>query len=104
MPEMDGIGLLRHVRATYPDTAIILVTAVSDVETAVACLAEGAMDYVAKPFFPDEVRARVRQALEKRRLVLENREYHERLEEKVAIQAQRSRTSFSPRFIRSPTP
>jgi response regulator RpfG family c-di-GMP phosphodiesterase len=94
MPEMDGIGLLRHVRATYPDTAIILVTAVSDVETAVACLAEGAMDYVAKPFFPDEVRARVRQALEKRRLVLENREYHERLEEKVAVQAQRIEDIF----------
>src|SRR5688500_5364908 len=94
MPEMDGIGLLRHVRTTYPDTVIILVTAVSDVATAVACLAEGAMDYVAKPFFPDEVLARVRQALEKRRLVLENREYHEQLEEKVAIQAQRIEDIF----------
>lgn len=94
MPEMDGIGLLRHVRATYPDTVIILVTAVADVATAVACLAEGAMDYVAKPFFPDEVLARVRQALDKRRLILENREYHERLEEKVAIQAQRIEDIF----------
>jgi putative two-component system response regulator len=94
MPELDGIGLLRHVRATLPDTVVILVTAVADVETAVACLAEGAMDYLAKPFHPDEVRARVRQALEKRRLILENREYHERLEEKVAIQAQRIEDIF----------
>ena len=94
MPEMDGIALLRHVRAAHPDTVVILITAVSDVETAVACLAEGAMDYVPKPFHPDEVRARVRQALEKRRLVLENREYHERLEEKVAIQAQRIEDIF----------
>ena len=94
MPEVDGIGLLRHIRATYPDTVVILITAVADVETAVACLAEGAMDYLAKPFHQDEVRARVRQALEKRRLVLENREYHERLEEKVAIQAQRIEDIF----------
>lgn len=94
MPEMDGIGLLRHVRATYPDTAVILITAVADVQTAVECLAEGAMDYLTKPFHPDEVRARVRQAIDKRRLVLENREYHERLEEKVAIQAQRIEEIF----------
>lgn len=94
MPEVDGIGLLRHIRSRFPDTAVILITAVSDVETAVACLAEGAMDYLAKPFHPDEVRARVRQALEKRRLILENRDYHERLEEKVAIQAQRIEEIF----------
>jgi len=94
MPEVDGLALLRHIRATYPDTVVILVTAVADVETAVACLAEGAMDYLAKPYHPDEVRARVRQALEKRRLVLENREYHERLEEKVAVQAQRIEDIF----------
>lgn len=94
MPEMDGIALLRHVRATYPDTAIILITAVADVETAVACLAEGAMDYLAKPFHPDEVRARVRQALEKRRLILENLDYQDKLEEKVAVQAQRIEDIF----------
>ena len=41
MPEVDGIGLLRHVRANYPDTVVILVTAVADVEVAVACLADG---------------------------------------------------------------
>jgi HD-GYP domain-containing protein (c-di-GMP phosphodiesterase class II) len=52
------------------------------------------MDYVSKPFHPDEISARVSQALEKRRLLLENREYHERLEEKVAIQAQRIEDIF----------
>ncbi len=94
MPELDGIGLLREVRSRYPDTAVMLVTAVADVRTAVDCLAEGAMDYVTKPFQLEEVRARVRQALDKRRLILENRDYQERLEERVAIQSRRLEQLF----------
>lgn len=94
MPEMDGIQLLRAVRDRYPDTAVMLITAVADVGTAVKCLAEGAVDYLTKPFHLDEVRARVRQALEKRRLILENRDYQERLEEKVEVQARRLEEIF----------
>jgi putative two-component system response regulator len=41
MPDLDGIGLLRQVRQRYPDTAVMLITAVADVSTAVNCLAEG---------------------------------------------------------------
>src|SRR5918998_1210550 len=87
MPKMDGIELLRQVRARYPDTAVMMLTAVADVESAVSCFAIGALDYLTKPFNLDEVRARVSQALERRRLLIENREYRERLEEKVAAQA-----------------
>lgn len=94
MPELDGIGLLREIRARYPDTAVMLVTAVADVSTAVKCLSEGAVDYLTKPFHLDEVRARVRQALEKRRLIIENRDYQERLEEKVEVQARRLEEIF----------
>ena len=94
MPEMDGIGLLREIRARYPDTAVMLITAVADVSTAVNCLAVGAMDYLTKPFHLEEVRARVRQALDKRRLLLENRDYQSLLEEKVAIQARRLEELF----------
>ena len=57
-------------------------------------LGEGAMDYVTKPFHLDEVRAGVRQALEKRRLIRENHDYQERLEEKVAVQARRLEELF----------
>jgi len=94
MPQMDGIELLRQVRARYPDTAVVLITAVADVEVAVSCLAIGAMDYLTKPFHLEEVRARVTQALEKRRLILENREYQERLEDRVAAQARRLEELF----------
>ena len=94
MPRMDGIELLRQVRGRWPDTAVVMVTAIADVEVAVSCLAIGAMDYLTKPFHLEEVRARVAQALEKRRLILENRDHHDRLEERVAVQAQRLEKLF----------
>jgi cyclic di-GMP phosphodiesterase len=94
MPEMDGVTLLREIVARWPDTAVIMVTAVAEVESAVACLQLGALDYVAKPFHLDEVRARVRQALDKRRLIIENKSYQKDLEERVAVQARRIEEIF----------
>src|SRR2546430_3612904 len=47
MPQMDGVTLLREILARWPDTAVIVVTAVAEVESAVACLQLGALDYVA---------------------------------------------------------
>ena len=94
MPRMDGIELLKQVRSRWPDTAVVMITAVADVEVAVSCLASGAMDYLTKPFHLEEVRARVKQALEKRRLVLENREYQKHLELRVAEQARRLEMLF----------
>ena len=89
MPQMDGVGLLREIIARWPGTAVIVVTAVAEVESAVACLQLGALDYVAKPFHLDEVRARVMQALDKRRLKMEVEDYRRTLEERVQEQARR---------------
>jgi len=89
MPQMDGVGLLREIIAKWPDTAVIVVTAVAEVESAVACLQLGALDYVAKPFHLDEVRARVMQALDKRRLKMELEDYRHNLEQRVQEQARR---------------
>lgn len=94
MPEMDGVTLLREIRAAHPDVAVVMLTAVAEVEVAVQCLANGAMDYITKPFVFDEVQARVGQALEKRRLLLENRDYQARLEERVKTQALRLEQLF----------
>jgi putative two-component system response regulator len=94
MPKMDGLELLRQVRARWPDVAVVMITAVADVEVAVSCLAIGAMDYLTKPFHLEEVRARVAQAMENRRLVIENRGYQEHLQDKVAVQARRLEELF----------
>ncbi|PYO94901.1 MAG: two-component system response regulator [Gemmatimonadetes bacterium] len=94
MPEMDGVTLLREIIMRWPETAVIVVTAVAEVESAVACLQMGALDYVAKPFHLDEVRARVSQALDKRRLITENRSYQQSLEDRVEAQARRIEELF----------
>src|SRR3982751_2315664 len=94
MPKMDGFALLREIRSLYPDVAVVMITAVADVEIAVNCLAIGAADYVIKPYQLEDVRARVAQAMEKRRLILENRAYREGLEERVTEQARRLEELF----------
>jgi response regulator RpfG family c-di-GMP phosphodiesterase len=87
MPRMDGGELLRHIHEKWPDTAVVMITAISDVNHALRCLDEGALDYVTKPFRIEEIRGRVGQALEKRRLLIENRAYREQLEARVVEQA-----------------
>jgi putative two-component system response regulator len=94
MPAMDGVEFLRQLRARYPDTAVIMLTAVAEVRTAVTCLQMGAMDYMSKPVVIDEVRARVTQALERRDLILQNRFYQKHLETRVKEQAQRIKEIF----------
>lgn len=94
LPGMDGAELLREVRTHWPETAVVMITAVSDVNLAVRCLELGALDYLTKPFRIDELRARVNQALEKRRLLRENRVYRTRLEERVTIQARKYEELF----------
>jgi putative two-component system response regulator len=94
MPKMDGFELLQAIRQRFPDVAVVMITAVADVESAVNCLGIGAADYVIKPYQLEDVRARVAQALDKRRLILENRAYRESLEERVAEQARRLEELF----------
>jgi len=74
MPDMDGIELLRRLRAARPALPVILLTAHGSVPSAVAAMREGAFDYVAKPFDNDELRALVARAVELTRLERENRE------------------------------
>ena len=59
MPEMDGVTLVGKIRERWPEIAIVVITAVTDVEVAVACLQMGAMDYITKPFQLKEVEARL---------------------------------------------
>jgi putative two-component system response regulator len=94
MPEMDGVTFLREAVRRYPDMAMIMLTGVAEVSTAVECLKLGALDYISKPVMVEEVRARLDKALEKRQLILQNRFYQETLESRVRELDQRNRTSL----------
>ena len=73
MPRMDGMQLLDAVRARFPETLFVLVTAQGDERTAVQALKLGAYDYLPKPFDNEEIRATVRHAHEVLSLRAENR-------------------------------
>lgn len=88
MPGMSGIEVLSQMVVDHPDTCVIMITAVSDAHTAVEAMRLGAYDYVTKPFDLDTLTMRVEKALERRRLLLENREYQLRLEQKVEHQVE----------------
>ncbi|MFC2060239.1 HD domain-containing phosphohydrolase [Chloroflexota bacterium] len=94
MPGKSGIELLPEIKAIYPDIAIVMATAASDISVAIQCMKQGAYDYITKPFNLDDVHLSVGRALDKRRLELEIKEYRQHMEEKVAEQAEKIRTSF----------
>ena len=73
MPPRSGLELLDAVREHSPETVVIMITAFSTTETAIAAMKQGAYDYVTKPFKVDELRVVIEKALEKRLLATENR-------------------------------
>lgn len=74
MPRMDGRQLFRRLKDQDGDLPVILITGHADVAEAVEAMHDGVYDFVAKPYAPERLVSSVRRALEKRRLVLENRE------------------------------
>ena len=94
MPGKLGTDVLREIQVRYPDTAVIMVTAIADVETGIKSMKMGAYDYIIKPVDLNMLVVSVDKALDKRRLMLENREYQLHLEEKVEAQTEKIRKSF----------
>lgn len=62
MPDMDGIALLKQVQRDYPNLPVIVMTAHSDLESAVSAFHEGAFEYLPKPFDIPEMVALVKRA------------------------------------------
>lgn len=73
MPGVDGLELFRRLTSIDSDLPVILVTGHGDIPMAVQALQEGAYDFIAKPFAADRLVQSVARAMEKRRLVMENR-------------------------------
>lgn len=84
MPGKTGLELLSEIKKVDDDVIFIMISAVKDIEFAISAMSKGAYDYVSKPFKLAQVKMVIDKALEKRRLILENREYQKSLENKVA--------------------
>ena len=94
MPGKTGLDILPEIKARYPHTAVIMATAVNEVDVVIECMKQGAYDYLTKPFDLTEVVMSVNRAFEKRKLELELKDYHEHLKQKVDEQAKIIRDVF----------
>src|ERR1700757_3512797 len=72
MPHMDGLTVLRQVKAQDGGLAVVMMSGHGDIATAVSAMKEGACDYLVKPFGEEEVLRVVQKALAMRALVVEN--------------------------------
>jgi DNA-binding NtrC family response regulator len=73
MPEMKGIELLEHATRLAPETVVIIITAYGSIDTAIAALRKGAVDYILKPVDFDELLVKMRRILAGRTLAVENK-------------------------------
>ena len=94
MPGKSGTEILSEVKSAYPDTVVIMATAIIDINVAIQCLKQGAEDYICKPFNLEELSLAVQRAIDRRHLQLELREYQQFLEEKVEEQTEQLRRVF----------
>ena len=68
MPGMDGMEVLRQVREIRPDIRVIMITAYGTIESGVEAIKLGAVDFLQKPFDPDEIRQLVSTVMDREKL------------------------------------
>jgi len=85
MPRMNGIELLRRVKATHTDLPVIIMTAYGEVKTAVEAMRLGAENYVTKPLDMEELRILASRAIEKRSLIQENLQLRAELDSRFQV-------------------
>ena len=95
MPGMPGMEVLRQLTTNWPETGVVMATAVADTQTAVEAMKLGAYDYITKPFSRDDVVLTVQRAIERRYLLLENERHRLEVEKRVSEQAQRLQEQFA---------
>lgn len=86
MPGMSGLEVLQAIKAKQNDIPVIMITAYATVDMSIQALRKGAYDMLTKPFEPDELVYRVKNALQQRQLLEENRELRAELGEKFSFE------------------
>lgn len=86
MPGMSGLEVLQAIKAKQHDIPVIMITAYATVDMSIQALRKGAYDMLTKPFEPDELVYRVKNALQQRLLLEENRELRAELNDKFRFE------------------
>src|SRR6185369_1934125 len=94
MPGRSGVELLRDLKKIDAEIAILMITGLSDMNTAMECIHLGADDYITKPFGISRVILTVRNLIDKRRLAIEKKNYQVSLEFKVMEQTEQIRRTM----------
>jgi len=66
LPEISGMDVLREAKLSWPEIAVIVITAADDIQTAIEAMKLGAVDYITKPFELEQVNSSVLTALKKK--------------------------------------
>jgi len=82
---LGGMEVLRRVKDAYPDTPVIVMTGYASVSSAVEVMKIGALDYLPKPFTPDELRAIVSQAVAEREIRRQNRKLQQQTKKGISL-------------------
>jgi DNA-binding NtrC family response regulator len=85
LPGMDGVELVRHIKADHPDLAVVVMTAYGTIESAVEAMRLGAEDYLVKPFEAAELLLVIRRAIEFQELKSANRRTIRRNQERFTF-------------------
>ena len=79
MPHISGNKLIIKIKKAYPDLPVIIITAVNEIDSVVECMRNGAIDYIIKPVEKEQLKNRVRKALELQELERENAKLREQI-------------------------
>ncbi|MEA2082718.1 MAG: response regulator [Thermodesulfobacteriota bacterium] len=80
LPDIDGLSLLPRLVEKDPELGVVMLTSMTDLQTALDCIRKGADDYLTKPVQLEDILHAVTRILEKRRLIHEKRRYEQDLE------------------------
>ncbi|WP_438863022.1 response regulator [Neptunicella sp.] len=99
MPNMDGFETCHKLKQLLPSTPIIFMTGLSDVEDIVKGFEAGAIDYVTKPIFPDEVIARIKTHIETAKQALSAQDALDHAGNKVFCVSEQGRLSWATPYV-----
>ena len=100
MPGCSGIDLLPQIKQRWPETEVIMLTAVQDATTAIEAMTLGAYGYLIKPIESDDLIFQTKKALERRSLLIEKQQYTRTLEKKVYEQMRTIRRAHEETILR----